>query len=292
MKVAVFWGCCILTEHYAYEMSVREVMPALGVELVDLKGASCCGDPIKSVNGAAVNYLSARTLALAKQTGLTDLLVPCNRCHLTLSEAKYRLQNDAQTRSKVQALLDQEGLPCSDDIRIWHTIDILHDRVMLERIKGKIKTPLNGFKLASHPGCQILRPSEIVRVDNPETAVKLDELVQVLGCETISYSEKLDCCGAALLQTHQDAALSLAGTKMKALQEYGVDGLVVSCPECHLMYDYKQQAAAATVGGKLKLPVFYYTQLLGVALGIENTKLGLNLNQSPVEDLLKKHKLA
>jgi heterodisulfide reductase subunit B len=88
VKAAVFWGCCILTEHYGYEMSVREVMPKLGVELVDLKSASCCGDPIKSVSDLAVTYLSARTLALTEATGLGNLLVPCNRCHLTLSEAK------------------------------------------------------------------------------------------------------------------------------------------------------------------------------------------------------------
>lgn len=291
MRVAVFWGCRILTEHYGYEMSLREIMPTLSVKLVDLKGASCCGDPIKSVNDIAVTYLSVRTLALANETGLADLLVPCNRCHLTLSEAKYRFENDPQTRNKIQALLDEEGLKYSGNMRIWHTIDLLHDKVKLEKIKEKIKTPLNGFKLATHPGCQILRPSEIGRVDSPEAPKKLDELVQVLGVETVDYSEKLDCCGSALLPTHQDAALSLAGTKIKALQDYGVDGLVVSCPECHLMYDYKQEAAAATVGGKLKLPVFYYTQLLGVALGIENKKLGLHLNQSPVAELLKKHNL-
>jgi heterodisulfide reductase subunit B len=290
VKVAVFWGCRILTEHYGYELSVREVMPKLGVELVDLEGASCCGDPIKSVSDHAVTYLSARTLALARRTGLKDLFAPCNRCHLTLSEAKYRLENDTETLDKIQLLLKEEGLEYSGEIRVWHTIDLLYDLIKPEAIKEKVKTPLNGFKLATHPGCQILRPSEIGRVDNPEAPMKLDELVQALGAETIDYSEKLDCCGSALLSTHQDAALSLAGTKIKALQEYGVDGLVVSCPECHLMYDYKQEAAGATVGGKLKLPVFYYTQLLGVALGVENKKLGLHLNQSPVEELLKRHK--
>lgn len=292
MKAAVFWGCCILTEHYGYELSVREVMPKVGVELVDLKGASCCGDPIKSVSDLAVTYLSARILALAEETGLSDLLVPCNRCHLTLSEAKYRLENDAEMRNKVEALLAEEGLKRYGELRIWHTVDLLHDLIKPEVIKGKIRIPLNGFKLATHPGCQMLRPSEIGRVDSAEVPKKLDELVQVLGADTIDYSEKLDCCGSALLHVHQDAALSLAGTKIKTLQDYGVDGLVVSCPECHLMYDVKQEAAATTVGGKLKLPVFYYTQLLGVALGVDNKKLGLHLNQSPVEELLKKHKLA
>ena len=291
MKVAVFWGCCILTEHYGYELSVREVMPKLGVEFVDLKSTSCCGDPIKSVSDLAVTYLSARVLALAEETGLSDLLIPCNRCHLTLSEAEYRLENDGEMRNKVKVLLAEEGLKYSGELRIWHTIDLLHDSIKPEVIKEKIRAPLSGFKLATHPGCQILRPSEIGRVDSAEAPKKLDELVQILGAETIDYSEKLDCCGSALLPTHQDAALSLAGTKIRTLQDYGVDGLVVSCPECHLMYDVKQEAAATTTGGKLKLPVFYYTQLLGVALGVDNKKLGLHLNQSPVQELLKKHKL-
>jgi heterodisulfide reductase subunit B len=290
VKIAVFWGCRISTEHYAYEMSVRKVMPKLGVELVDLRGASCCGDPIKSVSDIAVTFLSARTLALTGQSGLNDLLIPCNRCHLTLSETKYRMENDAEMRKKVEGLLAEEKLRYPSELRIWHTIDLLYDKLGPEKIKGKVKTPLS-FRLATHPGCQILRPSEIGRIDSAEAPKKLDELVQALGAETIDYSEKLDCCGSALLPTHPDAALSLAGTKIKTLQEYDVDGLVVSCPECHLMYDSKQEAAAATVGGKLRLAVFYYTQLLGLALGLESKKLGLHLNQSPVEELLKKHDL-
>jgi heterodisulfide reductase subunit B len=273
-------------------MSMREVMPKLGVELVDLKSASCCGDPIKSVNDLAVTYLSARILALAEETGLNNLLVPCNRCHLTLSEAKYKLEDASKTRNKIESLLADERLKYSSEVQIWHPIDLLHDKIKPECIKEKVKLPLSGLKLATHPGCQILRPTEIGRVDGAEVPQKLDQLVQTLGAETIDYSEKLDCCGSALLPTHQDAALSLAGAKIKTLQGYGVDGLVVSCPECHLMYDAKQEAAAATVGAKLGLPVFYYTQLLGIALGLDNEKLGLHLNKSPVEELLKKHKLA
>ena len=292
MKMAVFWGCCVLTEHYAYEMSVREVMPKLGVELADLKSTSCCGDPIKSVSDLAVTYLSARILALAQETGLNALLVPCNRCHLMLSEAKYRLENSLETRDKVRTLLAEERVQYHGGLQIWHTIDLLHDKIRPESIKERVKVPLTGLRLATHPGCQILRPSEIGRVDNAEVPKKLDELVQMLGAETIDYNEKLDCCGSALLPTHQDAALSLAGAKIRTLQESGADGLVVSCPECHLMYDARQEAAAATVGGKLALPVFYYTQLLGIALGLDNEKLGLQLNKSPVEELLKKHKLA
>ena len=288
MKAAVFWGCRILTSQYAYEMSVREVLPKLGVELFDLRDALCCGDPVKSVNDFGATYLSARVLALAGQTGLTDLLVPCNRCHFVISEAKRVVDQDEKTRNKVVGLLKEEGLEYYSNIRIWHVIDLLHDSVGLDRIKKTVAKPLKGLKLATHVGCQIIRYSDLGRVDDSENPRKLDELVGAVDAKVVDYSEKLDCCGAHLMLSHVDSALSLAGAKLKALQSVGVDGLVVSCPDCGLMFDTKQKDAATTAGAKLNVPVLYYTQLLGLALGIEHEKLGLQLNQSPVDQLLSK----
>lgn len=280
MKVAVYWGCKIPTAQYGYEMSVRQVFPYFNIELVDLKGASCCGGPVRSINISAAMYLSARNLALAGQTDLDDLLVPCNECHFMLSEAKYRMDEDEEMRRKVEELLKEEGLQYSSKVKIWHVVDLLHDKVKIDAVKANVKKPLKGLKFAVHPGCQIIRPSEIGRVDNAENPRKLEALVKALGAEIIDYSEKLDCCGAALLNSHKDAALSLAGSKLKTVQTYSVDGLVDTCPYCHIMYDAKQKEAADTVGGKLSLSVLYYTQLLGLALGIEKEKLGLHLNQS------------
>jgi len=280
VKVVVYWGCKIPTAQYAYEMSVRQVVPYFDIELVDLKGASCCGGPVRSINTSAAIYLSARNLALASQTSLENLLVPCNECHFMLSEAKYRIDNDEVMREKMEELLGEEGLTYSSNIKIWHVIDLLHDVVEVDAVRAKVKKPLKGLKFAVHPGCQIIRPSEIGRVDSAENPRKLDALVEAIGAETLDYSEKLDCCGAALLYSHEDAALSLAGSKLKTVQAYGVDGFVDTCPYCHTMYDAKQKEAATTVGGKLSLSVFYYTQLLGLALGVEQEKLGLHLNQS------------
>ena len=280
MKVAVYWGCKIPTAQYAYEMSLREVFPHFDIELVDFKGASCCGGPVRSINVSAAMYLSARNLALATQTSLEDLLVPCNECHFMLSEAKHRIANDEEMRRKIEEELKEEGLTYSGNVKIWHVIDLLHDFVGTDAIRAKVKKPLKGLRFAVHPGCQIIRPSEIGRVDSAENPNKLDALVEAVGAETLDYSEKLDCCGAALLYSHEDAALSLAGSKLKAVQGYGVDGFVDTCPYCHIMYDARQKDAATTVGGKLSLSVLYYTQLLGLALEIEQEKLGLHLNQS------------
>lgn len=288
MKVAVFWGCRILTGQYSYELSAREVFPRLGVELVELREAVCCGDPVKSVNDFAANYLGARVLALAGLTGLKDLLVPCNRCHFVVSEAKRAIERDEKTRQKIEALLKEEGLVYDSSVRLWHVIDLLHDCVGLDCVKKAVKKPLGGLRLASHVGCQIIRYGDLGRVDDAENPRKLDELVRAVGAESVDYAEKLDCCGAHLMLSHVDTAYSLASAKLKALQDLGVDGLVVSCPDCGLMYDSKQKDAASTVGSKLNLPVLYYTQLLGLAIGADPEKLGLHLNQSPVDLLLAK----
>ena len=287
MKVAVFWGCRILTGQYAYEMSVREAFPKLNAELVDLSETNCCGDPVKSMKDLAANYLAARVLALANKTGLDNLLVPCNRCHFVLSEARNVLKND-KSGERIIRVLKEEGLEYNPDVRIWHVIDFLHDFVGLDKVKKAVQKSLKGLKLATHVGCQIIRYSDLGRVDDAENPRKLDELVGVLGAKTVDYAEKLDCCGANLMYSHPDSALSLAGAKLSVLQSLGVDGLVVSCPDCGLMFDSKQKDAGTTVGAKLDLPVVYYTQLLGLSLGIEQEKLGLHLNQSPVGQLLSK----
>jgi len=288
LKVAVFWGCRILTSQYAYEMSVREVFPKFKVKLVDLRETNCCGDPVKSINDLAANYLAARVLTLANATGLENLLVPCNRCHFVISEAKNAMGKNEKFGQKIAGLLKEEGLEYNPNIKIWHVIDFLHDLVGLDRVKKAVKKSLKSLKLATHVGCQIIRYSDLGRVDDAENPRKLDELVSVLGAEIVDYAEKLDCCGANLMYSHRDSALSLAGTKINVLQSLAVDGLVVSCPDCGLMFDFRQKDAETAVGLKLNLPVIYYTQLLGLALNIEQEKLGLHLNQSPVNQILSK----
>jgi len=269
-------------------MSVREVLPKLGTEITDLEDVSCCGTPLKSVNAFASVYLAARNMAIAEKTGLKDLLVLCNGCHLSFSEAKHFLKTGEKLQKKIDSLLNDEGLQFKGSLQIWHLVDFLHDTIGEETIRKTLKKTLEGLKFASQYGCHIIRPSTLGRVDDPENPKKMDELIEWLGAKSIDYPEKLDCCGALLLLAYPDAALTFGGLKMKAVQACGVDGLVNACPSCHMMFDMRQKSAGATVGAKLSLPVFYYTQLLGVAMGIENEKLGLHLNRSPIDEILQK----
>ncbi|MCD6263383.1 CoB--CoM heterodisulfide reductase iron-sulfur subunit B family protein [Candidatus Bathyarchaeota archaeon] len=288
MEVAVYWGCMIPTVEYAYELSLRATFPRLGVELIDLEGVSCCGSPIKSVNRLAADYLALRNIALAEETGTEHLLVPCNGCYLSLSEALHHWRTNRDLQEEMRKFLGREGLTLEGRMKIVHTINFLHDIIGLEALEKAVKKPLTGLRLVSHSGCHILRPSKILDVDDPERPRKLDDLIRALGAEVLEYPESLDCCGAGLLLSHPETAVSLSATKLRAIQGLGVDGLVDSCPACHMMFDARQETGARAIGCKLSLPVVYYTQLLGLAMGLDGRSLGLHLNQSPVEKLLER----
>jgi len=289
LKLPVYWGCMIQTNEYAYEMSTRQVLHKLGVDLVDLEGVSCCGAPMRHINGVAGVYLALRNLATADSEGYKELLVPCNGCHLSFREAMHFIEENEKHKEKINQVLASEDLEYGLDLRLYHTIEFFHDRIGLEKIKKSVVKPLGDLTLASHTGCHILRPSDMNGVaDDPEKPRKLDRLIEVLGAKTIDYPEKLDCCGSGLLLSHGETTLTMAGMKVWAIQERKVDGLVDSCPACHMMFDGRQDASSNTIGKKISFPVIYYTQLLGLAMGIDSEKLGLHLNLSPIDSLTER----
>ena len=284
MKYALYPGCVMPTEQYAYEMSVREVLPKLDVELVDLKGFSCCGEPLKSVNQMLTLSLAARNIAVAEKENL-DIFSPCPMCHLALSEAKRILDDDPIMKERVNTYLKDEYLVYTGTSDIVHTVDLLHDKIGIEKIKELVKEPLKEIKIASHYGCHTIRPKEIGRPDDSENPEKIDRILEAIGGKTEYYPEKLDCCGGLLNANLPESALTKTGQKLQRVQEQKFDCFVDVCPWCHRQYDAKQKKAGETVAAKLDVPVFYLTQLMGKTFGISDEKLGLKLNQSPVEKI-------
>ncbi len=283
-KYALYPGCVVPTEQYAYELSLRAVVPKLDIELVDLNGFSCCGEPLKSVNQMLTIALSARNLALAEKEGL-DVFAPCPMCHLALSECKRILDSDPAMNEKVNAFLKDEELHYSGTSDIVTTLDLLHDVIGVETIKKQVTKPLKDLKVATHYGCHLVRPTEIGRVDDAENPQKMETILKAMGAEPIDYPEKLDCCGGLLTANLPESALTKTGQKLQKVQEQGFDAFVDTCPWCHRQYDSKQKKAGETVAAKLDVPVLYLTQLLGLSFGISKDKLGLDLNLSPVNKL-------
>ena len=283
-KYTLYPGCLMPTEQYAYELSLKEVFPLLDVDLVDIDGFSCCGEPLKSVNKMMTLYLAARNLAIGEKQGL-DLFIPCPMCHFSLSECKHVLESNTAMKERMNSMLASEDLTYKGTGKMIHTVDLLHDIVGIENIKKQVKTSLNGLKLATHYGCHLIRPSEIGRPVNAENPQKMDKILKAVGANPLDYPEKLDCCGGLLTANLPESALTKTGQKLKGVQDQGFDAFIDTCPWCHRQYDSKQTKAGETVAAKLDVPVLYLTQILGLSFGISKDKLGLDLNLSPVEKL-------
>ena len=287
VKLAFYPGCTVESEQYAYEMSAREVFPKLGIQLIDVEGFSCCGYPLKGVSLPAWSYLSARNLALAEKKGL-DILPLCNGCNLSFREVSHYLEANNNLKERVVALLSSEGLAFTGKNKSWHILEVLHDVVGVEKIRAAVTNPLKGLKLAPHYGCHALRPGELEILDDSEDPRYLEALIDSLGAGVEDYPERLDCCGQGLAITTGKTALTISGAKLEAIQDRGFDAVITVCPFCMKMLDSKQKAIRITTKNTVNLPVLYYTQLLGLAMGIPVEKLGLNTNLSPVGEVLKK----
>lgn len=274
----------IPTEQYAYELSIRKIFPELGVELEDIKGPTCCGAPLRNINMSLTMYLSARNLALAEKQGL-DILVPCPYCHQALTRTMAVMDENKELKEKVNSRLSEEDLRYEGDVRLYHVLDLLHDVIGVEKIKEEVEKPLEENKIAAHYGCHLIRPNDIDRPDDSENPQKMEELLEAIGIDTEDYVEKLDCCGAHIMVNESESALTKTGQKLEAIQEKGFDGMATMCPWGQRMFDSKQEDAAETVGASLELPVLYYTQLLGIAMGIPTSDLGLEFNLSPVNKI-------
>jgi len=282
MKYALYPGCVMPTEQYAYEMSIREILPKLDVELIDLKNFSCCGEPVKSVNQMLTLTLAARNIAIAEKEGL-DIFAPCPMCHLALSETKRILDTDPEMNKRVNEKLTDEGIQYAGTSDVVSILDLLYDVVGVEKIKNKVKKQLKDLKVATHYGCHLIRPSEIGRPDDSENPQKMEEILVAIGAKPDYYPEKLDCCGGLLTANLPDSALTKTGQKLQRVQEQGFDAFIDTCPWCHRQYDAKQTKAGEIVAAKLDMPVLYLTQMIGLSFGISKDKLGLDLNLSPVD---------
>ena len=288
MKYALFLGCVIPTEQYQYELSFRAVAPHLGIEVVDIEGYSCCGVPLKGYNVVGWLYLAARNIALAENLGL-NILTLCNGCYNSFIEAKHYLDTRDEVRAKVNESLAIEGLEYKGIIKIVHILEALRDNVDLEQLKTELKYPLDGFKVAPHYGCHALRPSDLIEYVNSEDPQIMDEIIKSLGATCKYYPEKLDCCGSTITAADYEASFKLTGAKIEALQKRNYDALVTVCPFCQKMYDGKQEAVKRVTEDKNPLlPVFYLTQLIGVALGLDSESLGLNFNATPVDEFVER----
>ena len=277
-KYAFFLGCIAPLRYPGIEKSTREVFDKLGIELVDLKGASCCPAPgvIRAFNRKTWLAAAARNLALAEKEGL-EIVTICNGCYGSLFDAAHELAHDKDLLAEVNKILAEIGMEYKGTTKVHHFAEVLYNEVGVDAIKAKITNPLE-YKVATFYGCHFLKPSNIKGLDDVENPKILDELVEATGCKSMPRKQKMLCCGAGggLKAAFGDVAKKFTQTNLENMKESEAEIIVDVCPFCHLQFDGVQKDLG------FSFPVLHLSQLYGLAMGMSKEELALGVHITPV----------
>jgi heterodisulfide reductase subunit B len=279
MKVSYYPGCSLDGTAREYKESLEAVASALDIELEELHDWTCCGSSSAHVkNDALAVSLAARNLLIADKTGL-DLMVPCAACYLRLKVAEKELKTGKQI----------EGIngKYSGNFHIKHSADFLWEKTGEKALRARVKKPLEGLNLVCYYGCLTTRPPKVTGASIPEDPQSMDNLMGNLGAGVINWSYKTDCCGGSLILSHPDIARTLIKKLLDMAIEAGADAIVAGCPMCQSNLDTRQKELTADAGGKYAMPVFYFTELMGLAFGIPSAEKWLNHHLTDAKSLLR-----
>jgi len=271
-RYAFFPGCLIPTRYPAMEKAIRTTFHNLDVELVDLDGSSCCPDPIYFKSKDKMSWLSvaARNLVLAEEYGL-DVVTNCSGCTATLSEAHHLLE-DPMLRAQVNARLARIGRKYRGTVRVRHIATLLRDHVGYQAVAESVTRPLGGLKVAIHYGCHLLKPSEVMNVDDPDNPQMLERLVEALGATPVRHKNWYLCCGKACLDP--DLPDKMMCDLLGTVDDVEADLLCLVCPTCFGQFDHGQVRLSRKYGESFTTPAVYYFQLLALAQGVPYDQLG------------------
>jgi heterodisulfide reductase subunit B len=285
-RYALFLGCTTPTQVIQYELSARWVCKHLGIELVDIDDFVCCGINQVNLSQEAGLLLAAMNLANAEARGL-DILTLCAACTGALAEAVERLKNQ-ETRDRVNNKLKTVGLEYNGRTKVKHISRVLYEDVGIDAIKREIKRDLSNLRVAPHYGCHYLKPeSAFEGFDDPDNPKTLHQLIAAAGAFPVQYETLNLCCGGKSFPISKELVFSLVQKKLDNLKNKKIDGMIVQCQTCYLMYSDQQKVIRELFRKQYNIPVLLYPQLLGLALG-GNPKndLGMDLNAISLNNLL------
>ncbi len=295
-KVAYYPGCALEGSGGPYDRSTRALVKELNLEMVNLQDWNCCGAmEVKNVHPMLQTYMSARNLAIASEKmGFDTVMAPCNGCYHNLKKAEYECATSAETMQTVQDLATKAGDPVyRGDVRTIHLLEWLIEEIGADGIKQRIRKNLNGIRIANYYGCMYTRPRQIFpekdQGPGSESSYKphfMDDLLAAAGAVNVDFPLKTACCGGAHTLSDSDTSTRLVLNLLQAAEEAGAEVIATECPTCHSGLEMHQIRAETQFGIKTGVKVLYFTQLLGLALGLSARKLAIHENISDSLDLL------
>lgn len=279
MKYGYFPGCSLSRTAKPYDDSTRAISGMLAMELEEIHDWNCCGaSEYFSVNKTAAYSLVARNLALAaNQNGFENLLAPCSACYLNLRKTDHYMAKYEDINTLTNEALAAGGLSYEPGtIKVRHLFEAVVTDIGIESINEKVVNPLDGLRIAPYYGCYIVRPDfEDEPFDNPEYPMHLDELMSSLGATVVDFPLKAHCCGGHMTQISAETAFDLMRRLLQNADEFDADIIVTLCPMCQLNLDAYQPQVNRHFGTEYEIPVLYFTQMIGLAMGITPRELGI-----------------
>jgi len=297
-KFAFYLGCIAPNRYPGSEAASIKAMKKLGVELVPLKGASCCPAPgaFGSIDLNVFYAMAARNLVLAEQMKM-DIALLCNGCYKSIWEVNHKLKHNQDLKDGVNEVLKEIDMEYKGTINVYHTAELLYDDKIIgvDKIRDSVTNPLTGARIAVHYGCHLIKPRkdrEFPREEmmSTERPTWMEELVAALGATPVEYRNKMQCCGAGGGVRGYDIvhSLDITNEKLINLKEVKVDALTDICPFCQLQFDRGQIEIKEKFGVSYDLPVLHFAELLGLAQGMSPQDLALDLHAISCEPFLQK----
>lgn len=285
----MFEGCTIGNRIPFIEAASRKVFEKIGIETSQAP-FSCCPDPtgMKSFDNNAWLTIGAMNLCLAEAEG-KDIISLCNGCTNTLRGVQHQLKHDSLKKEKVNKELAKIGKEFKGTIDIKHFVDVLKE--YLDKIKGSITKPLNGLKVACHPGCHYMRPAEWMESDDPMRPETLKKLVAASGATVVDYDELVLCCGSAVTNAYEEHGLANLKNKLDSIKKAGADVICVNCPACFQQFDTRQRDLSKKYETEYDIPVLYITEIYALAMGYSADEIGLKFHRTRLKSILEKYGL-
>jgi heterodisulfide reductase subunit B len=277
-------GCSLSSTNRAYDISTRNVARVLGVEMRDLEDWNCCGaTAYTAIREKRSFVLSARNLALAEKEG-GQLITVCAGCYLALHKTNHYLAENPELRKEIRAALQAGGEDYNGGVQVRHFLDVVTSDLGEETVRQHVVAPLDGLKVAPYYGCQITRP--FGEIDDPDFPTAMHRLLNWIGAEPLDFGLSTKCCGGMLMTTAPNTALDLVGNILAEANRIGADCIATACPLCQINLEAYQKKACRKVSGECRIPVLYFTQLLGLSLGLEPDQVALKDNLTPGDVVL------
>lgn len=288
MKYAYYPGCSLHSTAKEYDRSLRAVCEKVGIELEEVKNWICCGStPAHSTSKLLSLALPLKNLAEIEKSGFREVIVPCAACFSRFKIALHEIDTEPRLAAEVEGIIEHKF---RDGVKVYHPLDILSNSAGLSTLTELVKNDLSGLKVVCYYGCLLTRPPKVTGFDVCEYPQSMDKILQAVGVSTLDWSYKTDCCGASFALTRTEIVLKLSRDILEGAKSVGADAIAVACPMCHVNLDTRQEEIEQKYQVTYHLPIFYFTQLMGLAFDIPAEKLLLKRHLVDSEDLLERVK--